>query len=53
MFKLYVYYESIFEDKLCCSEFIIGYEEAAEAIRHYKTGGRIVVTEPLTDLMSV
>ena len=46
MCKLYVFYESIFDGKLCCSEIIVPYdEEIGAAIRHYKTGGRIVITE--------
>tara|TARA_Y100000310_G_scaffold299155_1_gene333735 strand:+ start:444 stop:602 length:159 start_codon:yes stop_codon:yes gene_type:complete len=45
MLKLYVYYEG-FDGKLCCSEIQVSYEEAKDAIKHYKTGGRMVITVP-------
>ena len=55
MCKLYVYYESIFDDKkLCCTEVIVPYDETIQdVIKHYKTGGRIVITEPITELLGV
>ena len=55
MCKLYVYYESIFDDKkLCCTEVIVPYDETIQdAIKHYKTGGRIVITEPINEILGV
>ncbi len=53
MCKLYVYYEG-FDGTLSCTEVIVPYdEEIQDAIKHYKTGGRIVITEPITELLGV
>ena len=55
MFKLTVFYEG-FEGTLSSSEFIFPYDgedEVKDIIRHYKTGGRIVITEPVSELLGV
>ena len=55
MFKLTVFYEG-FDGTLSSSEFIFPYdgEDAIEdIIRHYKIGNRIVITEPVSELLGV
>ena len=60
MLKLYNYYEGwklspskitkrgnmVLNSNLACAEFQVSYEEAKDAIKHYKTGGRMVITIP-------
>ena len=55
MFKLTVFYEG-FDGTLSSSEFIFPYdgEDAIEdIIRHYKIGNRIVITDPVSELLGV
>ena len=58
MLKLYNYYEGwkkpdksrrgnmVLNSNLACDEIQVSYEEAKDAIKHYKTGGRMVITIP-------
>ena len=55
MFQLTVFYEG-FDGNLSSSVFIFPYDgedEIEDIIRHYKTGGRIVITEPVSELLGV
>ena len=55
MFQLTVFYEG-FYGTLSSAVFIFPYDgedKVEDIIRHYKTGGRIVITEPVSELLGV